>query len=358
MVAGRRLSSTTGRTIVLYDLPDGGSPTELGSFEAPDDIYGMAVGPDDHLYLTDLAHPGLAVIDARVPARPREVGRVVVPDTVGATKHVVVDGTTAYLVTSYGIQSVDVADPTAPRLMATVSGRNDIEAIAVAGGRLVTGYRQGNQGTAMALEWFETGRPDDLPSRGTWTVPGEHYALAAALSGERGAAVGGHRPNRPIAAEAQCADAGLGDSACNDPELALDGMTDVTVVEPADFCRGDPRCRWAELGRLIYEVDPLVSPKCGGQMRVIALIQDPTVIDKILKHLRGKGRDALAGPWAPGPTQGAAATAARRTHTAHSTPNKADRRSPRADGVGGCAVGAAETVRDAFEPGWSGADGR
>jgi hypothetical protein len=36
-------------------------------------------------------------------------------------------------------------------------------------------------------------------------------------------------------------------------------------------------------------------------MRVIALIQEPAVIDKILRHLREKGRDARVGPWATGP---------------------------------------------------------
>ncbi|MEO8084317.1 MAG: hypothetical protein ABI780_10875 [Ardenticatenales bacterium] len=185
VIAGRRLYSLEGRTIVLYDLPDGGPPTEIGSYEAPNDVYDVAVGPDDHLYVTDLARTGLAVVDARDPARPREVGRVAFPDTVVFSKRVAVDGTTAYVVTSDGIQSVDVADPSTPRLLAKVGGRNNIEAIAVAGGRLVTGYRQGNLGTTMALEWFETGQPADLPSRGMWTIPGDHYALAAALSGER-----------------------------------------------------------------------------------------------------------------------------------------------------------------------------
>ena len=42
-------------------------------------------------------------------------------------------------------------------------------------------------------------------------------------------------------------------------------------------------------------------------MRVIALIQDPKVIDKILRHLRATGRDARAGPWATGPPAGGAA---------------------------------------------------
>ena len=44
-------------------------------------------------------------------------------------------------------------------------------------------------------------------------------------------------------------------------------------------------------------------------MRVIALIQEPAVIDKILKHLRSKGRDGRAGPWATGPPGDAASAA-------------------------------------------------
>jgi hypothetical protein len=54
------------------------------------------------------------------------------------------------------------------------------------------------------------------------------------------------------------------------------------------------------------EVDPLACPRCGGEMRVIALIQEPAIIDKILRHLRQKGRDARAGPWATGPPGGGA----------------------------------------------------
>jgi hypothetical protein len=36
-------------------------------------------------------------------------------------------------------------------------------------------------------------------------------------------------------------------------------------------------------------------------MRILALIQEPAVIDRILRHLREKGRDARAGPRATGP---------------------------------------------------------
>jgi hypothetical protein len=34
----------------------------------------------------------------------------------------------------------------------------------------------------------------------------------------------------------------------------------------------------------IYEVDPLVCPKCQGAMRVISSIEDPSVIRAILDH--------------------------------------------------------------------------
>ena len=95
-----------------------------------------------------------------------------------------------------------------------------------------------------------------------------------------------------------------------DPELPEGG---VTIVEPEDVSRGEARRRWAEFIRLVYEVDPLECPSCGGQMRVIALIREPAVINKILKHLRDKGRDPRAGPWAtgpPGPRGGGSAEAA------------------------------------------------
>ena len=35
----------------------------------------------------------------------------------------------------------------------------------------------------------------------------------------------------------------------------------------------------------IYEVDPLVCPKCQGAMRIISFIEDPLVIRAILEHL-------------------------------------------------------------------------
>jgi hypothetical protein len=43
---------------------------------------------------------------------------------------------------------------------------------------------------------------------------------------------------------------------------------------------------WAEMIRKVYEIDPLLCPRCGGRMRIIAFIEDPKAIDKIIGHLK------------------------------------------------------------------------
>lgn len=36
---------------------------------------------------------------------------------------------------------------------------------------------------------------------------------------------------------------------------------------------------------LLYEVSPLICPKCQGEMRIIAFIIDFSVVDRIINHL-------------------------------------------------------------------------
>ncbi len=51
-------------------------------------------------------------------------------------------------------------------------------------------------------------------------------------------------------------------------------------------CPRIPRRGWAEMIRKVYEVDPLLCPKCGGTMKVIAFITDYSVVDRIISHLK------------------------------------------------------------------------
>ncbi len=47
-----------------------------------------------------------------------------------------------------------------------------------------------------------------------------------------------------------------------------------------------PSKGWAEMIRKVFEVDPLICPQCGGEMKVISFIEDHAVIDKIINHLK------------------------------------------------------------------------
>jgi hypothetical protein len=72
-------------------------------------------------------------------------------------------------------------------------------------------------------------------------------------------------------------------SAPEDPRFEpLDDGEEVTV---------DARKRaWARLLAKVYEIDPLVCPNCGSEMKIIAVIQDPVEIRDILTHLVKTGR--------------------------------------------------------------------
>jgi hypothetical protein len=48
------------------------------------------------------------------------------------------------------------------------------------------------------------------------------------------------------------------------------------------------RRAWAQLIKRIYEVDPLLCPTCGAEMKIIGFVTVHEVVTKILKHLRQK----------------------------------------------------------------------
>ena len=69
------------------------------------------------------------------------------------------------------------------------------------------------------------------------------------------------------------------------------------IVEPDTDSRRKARAAWAQRIYRVYEVDPLVCPRCGAEMRVIAVIHDAGVIRQILEHLKlWNPRPAQRGP--------------------------------------------------------------
>jgi hypothetical protein len=64
-------------------------------------------------------------------------------------------------------------------------------------------------------------------------------------------------------------------------------------VSPKEFHKN-----WARLIQKIYNVDPLLCPKCQGVMKIISFIEDKDVIEKILRHLglwKSQNHDPPAG---------------------------------------------------------------
>jgi hypothetical protein len=38
--------------------------------------------------------------------------------------------------------------------------------------------------------------------------------------------------------------------------------------------------------RKVYEVDPMLCPKCGGTMKIVAFLTEHAVVDGIIEHLK------------------------------------------------------------------------
>jgi len=59
-----------------------------------------------------------------------------------------------------------------------------------------------------------------------------------------------------------------------------------TVEEPDEPSKDPSRyIEWADLLKRTFDVDALQCPKCYGRMKLIAMIEQPDVIEKILDHL-------------------------------------------------------------------------
>ena len=66
------------------------------------------------------------------------------------------------------------------------------------------------------------------------------------------------------------------------------------ATKPASSAKG--RMRWAQLLKRVFDIDIEQCPHCGGQLKLIAAIEEPAVIQRILTHL---GLAAQPPPRAP-----------------------------------------------------------
>lgn len=72
------------------------------------------------------------------------------------------------------------------------------------------------------------------------------------------------------------------------PDVSGPASTEAATPEGAQPIAGRQRpgaLRWAELMRRTFGFDVLACPRCGGRLRLIALIEHASVIQRILRHL-------------------------------------------------------------------------
>jgi hypothetical protein len=68
--------------------------------------------------------------------------------------------------------------------------------------------------------------------------------------------------------------------------LAVLGQQEEISPDEHEEFRKQRRRSWARLIKKIYLDDPLTCPKCSGRLRIISFIENPLVIEKILRHLK------------------------------------------------------------------------
>jgi len=77
--------------------------------------------------------------------------------------------------------------------------------------------------------------------------------------------------------------------------LTISNNQSLTPAPPAPHAQGAPaRMSWAKLLKRVFDIDHC--PNCGGALKIIAAIEDPPVIVRILTHL---GVPTRAPPRAP-----------------------------------------------------------
>lgn len=60
--------------------------------------------------------------------------------------------------------------------------------------------------------------------------------------------------------------------------------------------------RWAQRFKWVFKIDILTCERCGGAVKVIASIEDPVVIKKILDHLaQAEAATPVSRPFAHAP---------------------------------------------------------
>ena len=77
----------------------------------------------------------------------------------------------------------------------------------------------------------------------------------------------------------------------DDGSLSDAGVMIVTAADNEPF-RRHARLTWEAVVKKVYEIDPLLCPFCGGEMKIIAFITEHAPVAHILEHIQMPARSA------------------------------------------------------------------
>jgi hypothetical protein len=129
-------------------------------------------------------------------------------------------------------------------------------------------------------------------------------------------------------------------------------QTEGDAVEPIDVSAHEPRRipskKWRELIKKVWEADPLWCPKCSREMRIVSLIDEEDVIERILRHL-GLWQEGCACISAPTRRAKRPSIPGSTTPSPITTPNRSWR-SPPAETSGSAQVGLSHPLFSGPQP--------
>jgi hypothetical protein len=76
--------------------------------------------------------------------------------------------------------------------------------------------------------------------------------------------------------------------------VVRDGRPEPDATAPTADTRPRGAWTWAALMHRVFALDVLACPRCGGRPQVIAIVQDPAVVQTLLAHGRGARRAVFA----------------------------------------------------------------
>jgi len=82
-------------------------------------------------------------------------------------------------------------------------------------------------------------------------------------------------------------------------EICPPPLQPIPSPKPQDQCARRMSRSWARLIKKVYEADPLTCPRCSRPLKIIGFIDTPSVIERILRHLKLWDRPERAPPPQP-----------------------------------------------------------